>query len=81
VAIYLCIVSGFVTGDVAVDENPDNQQHDHGDDDCNAEAGTGGTRRTRRVEIPFGGGQRFGMAFGLGRSTGRGLRSLFHRLS
>src|SRR5438445_13479389 len=96
-AVDLGVVGGFVTGDVAVDENSHDQQDYGGDDDGNTEAGTGGARGTS-TEVAFGGGQGLGAAprlgvlalsvlalsvlglGALGRSGGRGLRRLIHKL-
>ncbi len=55
VAVDLGIIRGFVTGDIAVDENSRHQQHDGRNADCDTKAGAGGARRAS-MEVPLRGG-------------------------
>ena len=84
VAVDLRVIGRFITGEVTVRKESDNQQNDECNHDCNAKTRTLSARRVR-AKVPFGGRQRFvgGLRFPgyrWVRCGGRSLRRLLHTL-
>ena len=79
VTIHLCVIGGFVTGYITVNEESDYEQHNHSDDYRYAETGTAGARGCA-PKVPFGCRQGFSTGVSLLRLSSRALRRLFHTL-